>query len=422
LKRLSHQLQPYQEVIQIIEGIAEEIREKNKLEMRVFKHLISYALYQLGDRVVEKKYRERENGERINNWNAEVLILLPIYNDILNCYFKDKSLSLASRDDLVIPYYEKMLDLLRPWSKYFDLNYTSGMDNLDREQINHLLRLSSQVECQVGESYRHQNKFDLSENHCQLGISYARLYEGNKEDKVHLLGTALTKLHDLRLIQENFEDALCFAEEAYDIVAIAYNPVHSRVQEAASTLIKCLLAKGDLDKAKVYASMTLDSLKDPANGMDQESETVAGGRDNLARVFLKEDNHAKAEMLVRESLRIRTLLYDVNHPILGKNIGLLGSIFLSQKRINSETKELLERSLAIDKWHYGPEGLNTALSYVKMGIFYQELNIQSTTVEKKKDTFLQAKSNFEEGLRIYTIVHGSNSSNAIGLSQILSNF
>jgi hypothetical protein len=99
----------------------------------------------------------------------------------------------------------------------------------------------------------------------------------------------------------------------------------------------------------------------------------------------------KAEMLVRELLRIRSLLYDVDYPMLGHNTGLLGSILLSQKKTNSETKELLERSLAIDKRHCGPEGLNTAGSFVKMGSFYQELNIKSTTAGVMKDSFLQAK-------------------------------
>jgi hypothetical protein len=39
---------------------------------------------------------------------------------------------------------------------------------------------------------------------------------------------------------------LIFVEEAYDIVAIAYDPKHSKVQEAATTLIECLIHKGDL--------------------------------------------------------------------------------------------------------------------------------------------------------------------------------
>jgi hypothetical protein len=42
--------------------------------MRILKHLFSYALYQFGDRVAEKTYHERGNGENIGNWNADVFV------------------------------------------------------------------------------------------------------------------------------------------------------------------------------------------------------------------------------------------------------------------------------------------------------------------------------------------------------------
>jgi hypothetical protein len=47
---------------------------------------------------------------------------------------------------------------------------------------------------------------------------------------------------------------------------MAYNPVHPAVQTAAGALIDCLVNKGDLKNAETFAQMTLDSLKDPANG------------------------------------------------------------------------------------------------------------------------------------------------------------
>jgi hypothetical protein len=64
--------------------------------------------------------------------------------------------------------------------------------------------------------------------------------------------------------------------------------VHPKVQEAAGTLIECLINKGDLYNAERFAEATLDSLKDPANGLDQESEEVAKGYYNLANVIVQQ--------------------------------------------------------------------------------------------------------------------------------------
>eukprot|EP00596_Hydrurales_sp_CCMP1899_P007459 CAMPEP_0119051712 /NCGR_PEP_ID=MMETSP1177-20130426/73245_1 /TAXON_ID=2985 /ORGANISM="Ochromonas sp, Strain CCMP1899" /LENGTH=183 /DNA_ID=CAMNT_0007031023 /DNA_START=659 /DNA_END=1208 /DNA_ORIENTATION=+ len=149
--------------------------------------------------------------------------------------------------------------------------------------------------------------FELAESYCQQALSHARLYEGTEEDKTDILCSALTVLYDLKIIQSNFVDALPFAEEAYNIVAITYNPVHPKVQEAAGALIECLMHKGDLYNSERFAEATLDSLKDPANGLDQLSEEVAYGYYNLANVIHQQEGDlVKAEMLARESLRIRT--------------------------------------------------------------------------------------------------------------------
>jgi hypothetical protein len=96
----------------------------------------------------------------------------------------------------------------------------------------------------------------------------------------------LTSYSHLRIHQGDFVDALLLAEEAYNCVAVAYNPVHPQVQEAAGVLIECLVHKGDVYNTERFAQVTLDSLKHPANGVDQESEVLAVGYYNLGEVFL----------------------------------------------------------------------------------------------------------------------------------------
>jgi hypothetical protein len=101
----------------------------------------------------------------------------------------------------------------------------------------------------------------------------------------------------------------CHWLEKLTIVAVAYNPVYPQVQEAAGVLIDCLTRKGDLYDAERYAQLTLDSLKDPANAVDQESEALARGYYDLGWVlYIQNESLARAEVLARESLRIRAQL------------------------------------------------------------------------------------------------------------------
>jgi tetratricopeptide (TPR) repeat protein len=278
MKKLSFELQPYHEVVRVIEEIREAVSTKKMEEVRVLGHLISYALFQFGDRVPGKAYRERAfNGERIDNWRVEIRMLIPLYLDLVSRLDNDESLSPMVYDNLTFPYCEKILELLRPWSTYLDVSSASHIGSLDKDQINHTLFHFLQTERNMGLSYIRRNQFDLAENHCQQALIFAKLYEGKEELKTYLVYEALRVSYELHSTQGNYDEALTFAEEAYDCVAIAYNPVHPEVQDAASTLIECLVFKGDFDKAETFAQMTLDSLKDPGNGLDQQSEAVAAG-------------------------------------------------------------------------------------------------------------------------------------------------
>jgi hypothetical protein len=147
-----------------------------------------------------------------------------------------------------------------------------------------------------------RGQFNLVETHCQGGLSYARLYEGTEDGyiyayihtylfiyiyiytymyiyifiyiyvctyihiciyiyiyiytyvymrrKTELLCGVLRTFYELRRCQGNYADALIYAEEVYNCFAVAYNPVHPRVQHAASTLIESLTCSGDLYKAR----------------------------------------------------------------------------------------------------------------------------------------------------------------------------
>jgi hypothetical protein len=401
--------------------IQNELSIKKKEEIRVLGHLISYAEHQFGDRVLGKAYRERGSGERINNWSVEILILHSIYKDLIDVYRKNESLSMVASDNLTLPYCQKMLELFRPWSAYLDVNCTSHIDRLDKDQINYTISYFVQTECNIGSIHQHRNEFILAEDHCQQALSYARMYEGEEEFKTDLLCSALNTLYELRSNQGNYVDALAFAEEIYNCAAVAYNPVHPEVQNAASALIECLVAKDDFYDAERFAEATLDSLKDPANGLDQQSEAVAKGYYDLGSVINQQKGDlVKAETLVRESLRIRTSLYDADHKQVAMSAGLLATILQSQGNLGSETKELHERSLVSDIRNYGPEGKNTAVTNSNLGKFYCLRADGSQTAEMMKENLSLSKSKYKEALRIYTKVLGPDNPRTIKASSIFS--
>jgi hypothetical protein len=157
------------------------------------------------------------------------------------------------------------------------------------------------------------------------------------------------------------------------------------VQRATSTLIECLKFKGDFDHAETFAQMTLDSLKDPGNGLDQQSEAVANGYHDLGDVISRQKgDYVKAEMLTRESLRIRSHLYDAYDQLVAMSIGLLANILSARGNLGNETQELYERSLVITIRNYGSDGISTAVSNNNLGIFYNLRAEESQNAETRK--------------------------------------
>jgi hypothetical protein len=311
-----------------------------------------------------------------------------------------------------------MLEVLKPWSLCLD----SRTDSMSKDEIHHILELLSNTERMTAVVYKNRDRYDVSDSHYQRALFYARRYEHDGEMKTTLLLKVLTSYCDVRTALENHVGAVILAEEAYDIVAIAYNPVHPKVQEAAAKLIECLTFKGDLDKAELFAQMTLDSLKDRANKVDQEGEEVAEGHFNLGRVLSLQLNGdlVKAEMLARESLRIRARLYCSNHLYVGFSMGLLGGVLRRQGNVGDEVRELYERALAIKVKYDGPDGGNTAVSNLNLGYFHNQVSQSNLSASKRKEHLSLSKSYFEEALRIYTKIFGPDHPDTIGAASHLS--
>jgi hypothetical protein len=262
---------------------------------------------------------------------------------------------------------------------------------------------------------------DLAEGHYQRCLAYSRRYGLEGEKKITDIFTALEAYCTLRQLQGDNSGGLIFAEEAYNLVVEAYDPVHPQVQEAAGIMINILIKQGDLFDAERYAQVTYGNLRDKKNGIDQGSEVVAVGAYNLANVIYRQKGDLiKAEVLARESLRIRTLIYGSDYYGVAVSCDLLAGILMTQGKLGDETRGLLERYLALSISNHGPDGKYAAVANSNLGSLCCRLAWKENTVDLKRMQFLLAKTHYVEALRIYSKIDGPTHPNTIDASSRLS--
>jgi tetratricopeptide (TPR) repeat protein len=387
--------------------IIEILASKKRNECRVLEHLLSFAEHQFGKGVPGKHYRERDGGERISNWEVDIVFLYRIIKMLMDLYEHDNSLSTIILDDMNFPYLERSLSLLNPWLINLDSDASNRIDSLNENQINISVEHLYYTEQNMAAITMNRRQLDLAEGHCQRCLAYLRTYGLEGKKKITMIFDALSTYCSLRDRQGNYSDAVTFAEECYNLVVQAYDPVHPQVQEAAGVLVNILIRKGDLFDGERYAQVTYGNLRDKKNGIDQESEAVATGAFNLADVIYKQDGDLiKAEELARESLRITSLINDSNHHTVGRAYSLLAGILREQGQLGDETRELYKRCLSIFIRNEGPDGPSTASGNYNFGRYYHKLAVKQATVALMQKQLLLAKDYFEESHRINLMIYG----------------
>ena len=86
---------------------------------------------------------------------------------------------------------------------------------------------------------------------------------------------------------------------------------------------------------------------------------------------------------------------------------------MKQGKLGDETKELLERSLAIFVMNEGLDGPNTAGGNITISQFYNNLATIQSVISAKRIHLLLAKSYAEEATRIETKIHTPNDPNSV---------
>jgi hypothetical protein len=227
LKKLFNTLQPYNEVVQVVE---ETLASKKGCDIRVLEHLLQYGDYQFGIPISGINYRERTDGQRIANWDVDMGILNRISDKIIDTYASDPSLSIIIRQKGMFPHLERSLNILTPWMVTIDTDATNQSNSLSFEQMDCLMKASYQSELQMATVAMSRNQLDVSEGHCHRCLVNSKRIGVEGEEKTHSILQALRTYVSLRQCQGDYSGAVLFAEEAYNLVVDAYDPVHPQVQ------------------------------------------------------------------------------------------------------------------------------------------------------------------------------------------------
>lgn len=377
---------------------------------------MAWSDYQFGDRIPGKNYRERSNGDRVNNWNVEI-------DTIFSMTMRLFKINVAN-PKLASPCLDRSVLLLQPWLNSLDSNLKSNV--MDKNQIDRLLSELVETErfqCAMAQS---RNDYSAALIHCEHGLVYAKRFRLEGELKVIAIFTALSTFIEIKMGLGHYSEAVVLSEEAYNIVAIFYNPVHQWVQAAAGYLIMALTNSGNYKDAERFAEQTLANLRDPRNGADPKSIQVADGAANLADAILraylenkKDVDIVKAEKLAREALVLREKWCGRESTDLCKFISLLANVLMAQKKLGDETKGLFERTSSICLHHEGPYGSGTAGGYCNLGQFYNRCGDEQVTPAAKKEQYKLAKKNILNAVNIVKKINGPDHPNTIGIHSIL---
>lgn len=98
----------------MIRVIGETQKATNINKIKILNHLLSYATNLFGYRVPEKTHRKRRNFERIDHYPVEIDMFITTLDGLVIWTLADKSVSLIQQNDMMLPYHEKILHLLKP--------------------------------------------------------------------------------------------------------------------------------------------------------------------------------------------------------------------------------------------------------------------------------------------------------------------
>ena len=409
LKKLTDELLPFDKVLARISELSRmwidnEVSRNTDQALEILIHLLSFAEQQYGEALPGQAYRERPNGERVDNLIADTE-LWQISSTLGNRLYNLRTNESYRRAEL---YFLKSRDTLERWRFVFDSDYEKG-----DIRMNKLFEMLSVTERYLADLYASQSRFTEAEHHCALCLTFAKKIEG--ENHTIELFKALRTYGYLMERQSLYVEAIKNFEDAYICVSEAYGPVHPRVLEAAGYLTDSLLQSKNYVRAEGYARITYESLVDPRNGISPDSFDVARGAQQLVQICYLTPRHLciatvsfeEGELLARKALRIVESVFNADHINVGSSLNDLARLLHESGNHGEETKLLYKRALSIYLKCEGSNGLLVMEANSNLGIFHFHRGEKSTVEVGKHVEWRCALHYYQEAYRISLAVNGT---------------
>lgn len=410
----SDQLLPFNKVIEIAtEHINHFVKGKEAEKIRILQYSLSFTLFQFGDRVEGVAYRERLNGDRIDNWTAECCIFNTcfglaktlnrhVFNQLKSGEFKDSKILMMT----VVPYAEKALTILEPWGIQLDLPKNEQTVTFDKYKIEFLVEMLSRTYCQLGDLHTTLDNFDQAAAHLEKAILYARRAG---KDKTEILSVALSRQAARLSAQEKCEDATVYVEEAHEILAVLYSRDDPKFLRSAESLIDNYMDLENFYKCELFARVCYEELTRPIDteSLDVAEFALALGQalNGLFKKGAEGGNIEEAEMLIRKSIRISKKFYIAN-GILIINLCALSTTLALKKDLSEERRLLLQQILDIRLGRVEGAEIYVGYSQNNLGLYHLDVSKSLPTGNARAEHLNLALSYCKEAVRISTKISG----------------
>jgi tetratricopeptide (TPR) repeat protein len=306
--------------------------------IKMMKRALLIAEHQYGDRSAGETFRKRKDGTVVKDWP-----LFDVREMIVYIYINQFDVT--------------SLDIALAYA-------TETRAELEMRRNNHddpdkFFQFMFAVDSQLGDIHKKKMQFDKCLHHVQEALVAARYFGPTYSKSLY---HALSNLANTHVVLKT-GDGANFAEEAYNLASEEFGPEHPEVHEAATILINIYQDTGNFVDAERFARINYESLNDPNNNVDRESDLFALGKNQVARLWLLtppnqriggEQAAEEAETLSREACAIFEGLEmnGANDPMssqLGLTLTTLAEIMMVRDKVTPEVEGILHRALTLSQ-------------------------------------------------------------------------
>ena len=315
--------------------------------IRWLEETILFVENQLRDQVPGEFYRRLKYGDIIkNDWG-----LFNLRNELTQCYIRQNT---AATYEIALGYATE----------------TRARLEMRRSDVDHrwmFFRSIHRVNTQLGFILRHTMRYKEALDRMQEALDAARLFvdDKNKGETVwsddDSLIQALNNVARLQNLLKSGEGAK-YAEEAYTLASNQYGPEHPRVQSAATCLIDCCVATGNIVDAERFARINYECLNDLNSNTDRKSRVFANAKIQLAVIWLSTRSEQRdggseaaeeAEALAREACDIIEAMERGENAVvsvtnfLSNSYAILAEVMVARGEKYSEVEKIYLRALSL---------------------------------------------------------------------------